>query len=257
MDSVTAGDDDLLYGINPVLLSLRNHSRDRYEALFVQQRSESSNRKRDNDMAVEEIHRLAMTYGLRVYTVPKGELNNLTDNRPHQGVVLRAAAMQFSDMTTMPAVTEGVWLALDEVADPQNLGSLLRSAHFLQCAGVLVCKRNSARLSPVVSKASAGALELMTVHGVASMPRFLKGAKERGWSIWGLGMDGSELGGKHGKGVIVVLGNEGRGLRHVVRDTCDEIVGIGGGADGIDSLNVGVAGGIALYQILGGHRISS
>ena len=74
---------------------------------------------------------------------------------------------------------------MDEIVDPQNLGAVLRSAHFLGVAGVVVCAKNSAPLSPVVSKASSGALERMDVRSVGVMPRFLRRCVEEGWDVFG------------------------------------------------------------------------
>ena len=74
---------------------------------------------------------------------------------------------------------------MDEIVDPQNLGAVLRSAHFLGVAGVVVCAKNSAPLSPVVSKASSGALERMDVRSVGVMPRFLRRCAEEGWDVFG------------------------------------------------------------------------
>jgi 21S rRNA (GM2251-2'-O)-methyltransferase len=74
-------------------------------------------------------------------------------------------------------------LALDEVWDPQNFGALLRSSFFLKCDGVVTCAKNSAPLSPAVSKASAGAMELMTIYSVDNMMKFLDNSRENGWQV--------------------------------------------------------------------------
>lgn len=75
-----------------------------------------------------------------------------------------------------------MWVALDEVTDPQNFGAILRSALFLGAAGVVTCQRNSAPLSPVVSKASSGAMEVVPVHSAKNLPQFLAACSVNGWA---------------------------------------------------------------------------
>eukprot|EP00172_Hildenbrandia_rubra_P002575 Plantae.Rhodophyta-Hildenbrandia_rubra.ctg35234.p1 GENE.Plantae.Rhodophyta-Hildenbrandia_rubra.ctg35234~~Plantae.Rhodophyta-Hildenbrandia_rubra.ctg35234.p1 ORF type:complete len:650 (+),score=116.22 Plantae.Rhodophyta-Hildenbrandia_rubra.ctg35234:149-2098(+) len=152
------------------------------------------------------------------------------------------------------------WLALDEVSDPQNLGALLRSAHFLGVTGIFLSHKNCSRLSPVVSKASAGAMEMMEVHSVGSMPRFLRHAAERGWRVIATAVEDDALPCHKlelSRPTVIVLGSEGSGLRTLVRQSCTDVVEIVRASendDGIDSLNVSVAGGIVLHQLLGQHE---
>lgn len=75
-----------------------------------------------------------------------------------------------------------MWVALDEVSDPQNFGAILRSALYLGAAGVVTCQRNSAPLSPVVSKASSGAMEVLPVHSAKNLPQFLAACSVNGWA---------------------------------------------------------------------------
>jgi 21S rRNA (GM2251-2'-O)-methyltransferase len=127
-----------------------------------------------------------------------------------------------------------VWLALDEVQDPQNLGALLRSAHFLGAAGVLVSSRNCAPLSAATCKASAGAMEVLPVHSTTNLVRTLARSRANGWRVVGaaLGAPGTtvashelELSGP----TVLVLGNEGKGLRTLVRRECDVLAAIPSG----------------------------
>ena len=109
-----------------------------------------------------------------------------------------------------------LWVALDEVVDPQNLGAVLRSARFLGVTGMAVCGRNSSPLNGTVSKASAGAMEAIVVHQVGAMQRFLARAAEEGWEVIGAAAehyaaDVSSL--TLRKPTILVMGNEGAGLR--------------------------------------------
>jgi 21S rRNA (GM2251-2'-O)-methyltransferase len=206
--------------------------------------------------------------------------------------VLRCGKLEFEQLSRIPHPRDdpsapSVWLVLDEVVDPQNLGALLRSAFFLggTSAGVLVCSKNSAPPSPVVSAASAGALELMEVYSTSNLPRTLNNARDDGFRIVGASSsvprssvsdNGEEEGdlpplyelqqlpprgaGQDDKPVLLVLGSEGHGLRTLVAKACSEFVRIPSGeaADeessnaGVDSLNVSVTGGILLWHLLHG-----
>ena len=281
--ALNAEDDDLVYGVNPVLLALLVGRRTRFEALYVQEgRGMVRNRdaagpakKVDNDAAFERIMTMATGKQIEIIRLDKGDMNMLSRNRPHQGLVLQTSKLEYEDLKALPKVDEttvnsrGVapcYLVLDEVTDPQNAGALMRSAHFLGADGVIACRRNSCRLSPVVSKASAGALEMMRVQGVLSMPRFLKGASENGWRVIGTALSSDALNAKSvrlDRPTLVVMGSEGHGLRTMVRNACDVLIriegsrdeevagGMGLAHDPVDSLNVSVAGALALYQLLG------
>ena len=203
--------------------------------------------------------------GISIKTVSKHDLNILTQNRPHQGVVLDASPLECEKMDVMPTV-EGnwdaripVWLCLDEVTDPQNLGAMLRSAYFLEASGVLLCSRNSAPLSGVVSKASAGALEKMAVHSCRSLPRTLSDAREKGWAVVAAAAEEDSIECSRysvSKPTILVMGSEGHGIRTSIRRICDSTIRIGnglnlsGGLHEVDSLNVSVATGILLHSLL-------
>ncbi|KAL3816703.1 hypothetical protein ACHAXA_009142 [Cyclostephanos tholiformis] len=183
--------------------------------------------------ASSEILSLAASIGLPIIEVDKGVLNALCGSRPHQGYVLRCGRLDFVParrlhaMTTDGAMGRGgrvgpsLWLALDEVVDPQNLGALLRSAYFLGGGpggiiddedvdyaddndttaegkkrrgykggvGILVCSKNSSPLSPTVSAASAGALELMTIYSTSNLPKLLNSARDDGWTVLGAAAD--------------------------------------------------------------------
>lgn len=198
--------------------------------------------------------------------------------------MLRCGKLYFESMSRIPLRGEGapsLWLVLDEVVDPQNLGALLRSALFLggrEDLGVLVCSKNSAPPTPVVSASSAGALEILTVHSTTNLPRTLNQAKEDGFRIIGASSSvpstsSSLIGGDDevpplydlqdlpvsteddDRPILLVLGSEGHGLRTLVAKACTEFVRIPSGSDGssdtsVDSLNVSVTGGILLWHLL-------
>ena len=182
------------------------------------------------------------------------------------GFVLRASSINLEFIDTLPPVDDGEFkctLALDEVVDPMNLGALLRSAHFLGCDKVVVCTKNSSPLSPTVCKASAGALEFIDISATKNMMKFLDKSKANGWQVVGTALSDNSIDMKEldlTKPTILVLGNEGHGVRTNILTRCDALVRINGsGSVGIgsivDSLNVSVSGAILLHYILNNNKI--
>ena len=152
---------EFLYGAAPVLNALLKQRRPKFVELLLQERQGAAPASPGLAMDVSEIERLATELGVPLRSVSKHDLNMLSDNRPHQGVVLAVEPIELETLNALEAPPRdrapkgsaaGVvpcWLALDEVVDPQNLGALLRSASFLGATGVVVCSKNSAALSPV------------------------------------------------------------------------------------------------------------
>lgn len=236
--------------------------------LFLQERKGKVGRGADKSMQAEEVQRLAEELGLPVAHVDKGVLNTLSGNRPHQGCVLRCGKLEFEPLSRLPMEADSprLWLVLDEVVDPQNLGALLRSAYFFGKVAVLVCAKNSAPPSPTVSASSAGALEDMTVYATNSLPRTLTAAEQDGFRIIGASASSppdSDIPvydldklpvntDTNGPPTLLVLGSEGHGIRSLVASTCTEFVKIPGVAnqDSVDSLNVSVTGGILMWHLV-------
>ena len=253
---------DALYGTNPVLAALKVGQRKLY-SLHVQE-GLASNAKKDQK-SLTEATKAAAEAGATIHVASKHDLNMISDNRPHQGLVLDCSPLSFVPLDSLgrastahtPQGRPHVWLVLDEVMDPQNFGAALRSAHFLGATGVLTCSRNSAPLSPVVSKASAGAMEIMNVHSAQNLPRTLAAAAAAGWQVVGAASESSAVNCrdiKLTKPTLLVLGNEGAGLRTNVRNACHSLVKVDTGCtppdSGVDSLNVSVACGVLLHQLL-------
>jgi 21S rRNA (GM2251-2'-O)-methyltransferase len=244
--------------------------------LFVQTQDsykDNSRRSKEKALAAEQVEAMAKERGIPMAQVDKGVLNTLSGNRPHQGYVLRCGKLDFDPISSLSAVEakKKLWLCLDEVVDPQNLGALLRSAYFLSSSdiGVVVCAKNSAPPSAVVSAASAGALEVADVYSTSNLPRLLQGAATDGFRILGAsssvpsGNDAAQVyqlqdlaAGNSDQPTVLVLGSEGHGLRTLVAKACTDFVSIPGGDSdedkegGVDSLNVSVTGGILLWHLL-------
>ena len=253
---------DAIYGVSPVLAALKFSRRTLY-SLHVQEGLKPAKKK--DQSAVAKAVQAAKLSGAEVCSTSKHDLNIISGNRPHQGLVLDCSALSFVPIDRLEDASQSLedltkpplWLVLDEVMDPQNFGAALRSAYFLGASGVLTCSRNSAPLSPVVSKASAGAMEAMPVHSAQNLPRTLAAAAASGWQVVGATSDPASLNCLDvsvKQPTLLVLGNEGVGLRATVRNVCQTLVKVDTGhitdSDSVDSLNVSVATGILLHQFL-------
>ncbi|CAH0514981.1 unnamed protein product [Peronospora belbahrii] len=263
-----------VYGIHSVLQVLLSGHRKIYGLYVKEDRmlsmGERLKKKTTADLrALEHIKELAKHNGVEMYTTSKWMLNYITRDKPHQGLVLDAAALQlkeFDPVTPLEAVTASkqlpVILVLDEIHDPQNLGAILRSAHFLGCVAVVVSDQNSAPMSPAVSRASVGALEVLVAKNklfkAKNLHEMLAVSGDLGWRVVGASSGpNSIVSTKLSDGAqptILVMGNEHRGLRKCIRQCCQDIVAIPGQSTDddtrVDSLNVSVASAILLYELL-------
>ncbi|KAI0225293.1 hypothetical protein L0F63_002751 [Massospora cicadina] len=150
-----------------------------------------------------------------------------------------------------------LWVVLDRIQDPHNLGAIIRSAHYLGADGVIITCEASAGPTPTVSKTSAGALEVLPVCQIRGLGSFLSGAKLNGWLILGTGftenaLPVSKLRSELDRPTLIVLGNEGSGMSPAVFELCHHILQIPGHASGaaeVGSLNVSVAAGILINAL--------
>jgi 23S rRNA (guanosine2251-2'-O)-methyltransferase len=187
--------------------------------------------------------------GVRVQVKPERALTEEVGTRDHQGVIARVRPYRYADAYELAGVARPLLVCLDQVTDPHNLGAVARSAEGAGATGVVVPAHGSARVTPAVSRASAGAIEHVPIAVVPNLARFLTEVKGPDLWVWGAASDGgsslweTDLAG----GVAFVLGAEGKGLRPLVRRACDGIVSIPLGGR-IESLNVSVAAAVLLYE---------
>jgi 23S rRNA (guanosine2251-2'-O)-methyltransferase len=187
--------------------------------------------------------------GMRRQVKPERELSEAAGTRDHQGVLAWAEPFRYADAYELAAVESPLLLCLDQVTDPHNLGAVARTGEAGGATGVVVPAHNSARVTPAVVRASAGAIEHLPVAVVKNMARYLSEVKGPQLWAWAAAGDAettlweADLTG----GIALVLGAEGRGVRPLVRRTCDAAVSIPLLGD-IESLNVSVAAGVLLYE---------
>jgi 23S rRNA (guanosine2251-2'-O)-methyltransferase len=186
---------------------------------------------------------------LRVQRKPERDLTAEAGTSDHQGVLARAEPYGYADAYDLASGPAPLLAVLDSVTDPRNLGAVIRSADGAGADGVVVPAHNSARVTPTVVHASAGAAEHVPVAVVKNLARYLgeiKGPRLWLWAATGdaeTSMWNADLSG----GAAFVLGAEGKGLRPLVRRTCDEAVRIPL-LGKVESLNVSVAAALLLYE---------
>jgi 23S rRNA (guanosine2251-2'-O)-methyltransferase len=187
--------------------------------------------------------------GMRRQVKPERELTEAAGTRDHQGVLAWAEPFRYADAYELAGADSPLLLCLDQVTDPHNLGAVARTAEAAGATGVVVPAHNSARVTSAVVRASAGAIEHLPVAVVKNMARYL--AEVKGPQLWAWAAAGdaettlwdADLTG----GIALVLGAEGKGVRPLVRRTCDAAVSIPLLGE-VESLNVSVAAGVLLYE---------
>jgi 23S rRNA (guanosine2251-2'-O)-methyltransferase len=196
--------------------------------------------------------------GVPVRTLAAEEIERRCGSAAHQGVCAEAGPYRYASAEELLAHENPLIVALDQVQDPQNLGSICRTAECVGAAGVVIPERRSAEVTPAACKASAGAVEHLPVARVRNMADFLGEARGAGCWCYGASVaDGSaqrtvvpyDAPDYAGSGVVLVLGSEGSGLRPRVAGGCDALISLPL-AGRVESLGVSAAAAALLYEIL-------
>jgi 23S rRNA (guanosine2251-2'-O)-methyltransferase len=187
--------------------------------------------------------------GLRLQVVPERRLNDTADTRDHQGVVAFTEPYRYADAHSLAEGERPLIVCLDQVTDPHNLGAVVRSAEGAGASGVVITERNAARVTSAVAKASAGAVEHVPVAVVVNLGRYREEIKGPALWTWAATSDAQTpvWSADLQTGTALVFGAEGKGLRPGVRRSCDDAFTIPL-AGSVESLNVSVAAGVALFE---------
>ena len=238
---------DLLIGIHAVEAAL-NYDAGNIVELYVETGA--------HNPRVKELSERARELGIKPHARDRAALERMTGGARHQGVVARYNAPAPLPEAELPRLVEesagrALFLVLDGVTDPHNLGACLRSAEAAGVAAVIVPKDRAVGITPTVRRASAGAADRVPFVAATNLARTLKTLKDAG--VWLVGLVGdveTSLYAIDLKGPIaIVLGSEGEGMRRLTREACDFLARIPM-RGGIESLNVSVATGIALFEAL-------
>jgi 23S rRNA (guanosine2251-2'-O)-methyltransferase len=210
----------------------------------------------ERDSRLRDIFKIAAERGIALLEVTRAELDRLTGGAVHQGIALQLPAFEYAHPDDLLAAAldsdrDPLIVALDSITDPRNLGAIVRSAAAFDAHGVLIPERRSAGMTAAAWKTSAGAAARIPIARATNLNRSLRGYADAGLSL--IGLDGqaatsiSEVSGVPGP-VVLIVGSEGGGLSRLVRDACDSLASIPI-SERIESLNAGVAAGIALYEL--------
>jgi 23S rRNA (guanosine2251-2'-O)-methyltransferase len=205
----------------------------------------------------------AKQHGLIVQYVDKKKLDQLVPQMQHQGVVAQVAAYDYAEVEDILARAREKGetpfiIVLDEIEDPHNLGSILRSADCTGVHGVIIPKRRSVGLTATVAKTSVGAMEYVPVARVTNIAQTLKELKDAG--IWIAGADGTAPKNVYDTDLTlplaIVIGNEGKGIGRLIKETCDFLVKLPMFGQ-INSLNASVAASVLMYETVRQRKIGA
>ena len=238
---------NIIFGINSVLEKLKASPHEISEILIA---------KGSSAPALRGVDTQATRLGIPVKYLPPDHLARLAEGQRHQGVVAKAASFSYLPFDALPkaiSVKLGwVWvLILDGLTDPRNFGALLRTAESVGIHDVLIPKDRAVAVTPTVVKASAGAAHHLNIYRTANLRRAIAHLKELGFWIVGLDSKAPEAiyDRVHPKRLGIVLGSEGGGIRPLILSECDYLASIPM-LGRVASLNVAVAGGVFLYELL-------
>jgi 23S rRNA (guanosine2251-2'-O)-methyltransferase len=243
----TGGDAEWVAGRNSVVEALREGVP--VTGLYVAEGAERDGRLR-------EAFKLASEGGISLMEVGRGELDRMTAGAVHQGLAARIPAYEYAHPDDLLDRAEELGeqpliVALDQVTDPRNLGAPVRSAAAFGAHGVVVAERRAAGMTAAAWKTSAGAAARIPVAQAGNLVRALKDYQAAGCMVVGLAADGDVdlTGFELADGpLVLVVGSEGGGLSRLVAETCDQLLSIPM-ANQVESLNAGVAAGVALYAV--------
>lgn len=219
--------------------------------------------KIDMDDRVREAIGMANKRGIPLLEIPRPELDRMTGpDSVHQGIALSVPPYTYAHPLELADLAKGtdsapIFVALDGITDPRNLGAIVRSVAAFGGRGVIVPKRRSVGVNAAAWKTSAGAIARTPVAMAANLTQTLKAFQERGYFVIGLDgeadgdVDAQDLGGTP---VVIVVGSEGKGLSRLITETCDVVLRIPI-SSGTESLNAGIAASVVLYEISRQRRI--
>lgn len=237
----------VIIGINPLLEALKSQKEGIEKVVIAQGRGGA---------AIQKILNLAKKRLIPVEFRERSYLDRQTGHKYHQGIFGLCENFDYVNVDDVIEnrhvdFTNNLILILDGITDPQNLGSLIRAAHCLGANGVIIPENRSAAVTATVVKASAGAAHYIPIAMVVNLSNTIEYLKEKGFWIYGTdpvsGKNVSKI--DYNGHIGLVMGSEGKGIRPLIKKKCDFLLSIPT-MGRIDSLNVSVAAGIILYEIL-------
>ncbi|MDD3024038.1 MAG: 23S rRNA (guanosine(2251)-2'-O)-methyltransferase RlmB, partial [Syntrophomonadaceae bacterium] len=228
---------EILAGVNSIMEALKG--RRRIEKIFLQDGRQSKR--------VEDLLRLAQKKGVYVQYVEKTKLDQMYSLSNHQGVIAKVESYEYCEIGEVLEIAalkgeSPFLLVLDGIEDPQNLGSIIRTAECAGVHGIVIPRHQSVEITAAVAKASAGAVEHMPIIKETNLVNVIKDLKEKGFWVIGADMNGTQdyFAAVIPSPTVLVIGGEGQGMRRLVKENCDILVKIPMQGK-INSLNASVA----------------
>lgn len=261
-----ASESEYLYGYHPIIAALKTNRRQFHELYVRDSLYKLLAEQKYHSALVQQIHQEILDRDMAMVPVNKARLDKLTQYAMHQGLCVKVTPYVPSAFTPKDLdVSESgntesaplLWLLIDRVKDPMNVGALLRNSVFFGTSLILTTPQCS-KLSPVVSKASSGAMESALIRRVSNPARLLCTLQSSGWNIVGAVCDSTnsrslnDLSKSIAGNTIVIIGSEGFGIDEDIKEHCTHFLHIQPYPtcpDLLDSLNVSVASGIILHSL--------
>lgn len=208
------------------------------------------------DGSIKKILGIARDRGIPAVKTDKRKLDEISETKSHQGVIAYVSAHSYCTVDDILKIAEKrnekpFIVVLDDIEDPHNLGSIMRTAEGAGVHGIIIPKRRSAGLNSTVAKTSAGAIEYMPVARVSNLAQTIEKLKDKGVWFYATHQDAkqsyNEI--KYDGGVGIVIGSEGKGVSRIVAEKCDCLISIPMRGK-INSLNASVAAGIIIYNVV-------
>lgn len=237
---------ELVVGRNPVIECL--HAKVPASALFVAEGTGADDR-------LSEAATIAASRGIPTIEVPRFELDKMTGNGLHQGIGLQIPPYKYTDVHSLIAAAAdnpepGMFVILDNITDPRNLGAVIRSVAAFGGHGVVIPERRSAAVTAVTWRTSAGTAARLPVARETNLTRTIQEFKKNGYQVVGLDAGGEHTLDTYDGGtdpVVIVVGSEGKGISRLVRENCDVIMSVPM-VGWVESLNASVAAGVVLSE---------
>ncbi|MDD6793878.1 MAG: 23S rRNA (guanosine(2251)-2'-O)-methyltransferase RlmB [Clostridiaceae bacterium] len=241
--------EDLIIGRNAVMEVVKGNRT--IEALYIS--------KGQMEGSIREIIKIAKEKKLVIKEVDRKKLDVMSNNSVHQGVIARVTPYVYSDVKDIldyakEKQEDPFIIVLDEIEDPHNLGSIIRTAELCGAHGIIIPKRRNVGITSTVYKSSVGAIEHVKVAKVTNINTVLDELKEEGVWVYGADIAGTEYSYEvnFSGPCALIIGSEGRGISKLTLKKCDKLVRIPM-VGKINSLNASVAGGIMMYEVLKGR----
>lgn len=232
-------EDNFVFGYHAVAEALKEG---RGNKLFLSEEARGEKIDRLKEMAREQ--------AVPVKWVPKQKLDTMSDQGGHQGMILAITPYQYLTLDELLAQTkeQPLYLILDNLEDPHNFGSIMRTADASGVDGIIIPKHRAVGITPIVVKTSTGAVEHIPVARVTNLTQAVQQLKKAGFWIFGTDMSGSDYRTWNAQGAVgLIIGNEGRGMGEGLKKEVDQMLTIPMTGH-VQSLNASVAAGLLMYQ---------